>query len=289
VSSCAVHEGLDCPSPWPGTADAVPFWRVSRRGTWMDRCPSRAILPHPSSRSSCLPTSRALHASASHCCSVHRCSSTPPHIAAEKILRDGAERSKRWPQVPKQLSLGLDYTNRPTLFSWPSVHLIYTAQGTGAHLHPVLPAGIFAVHFILPHLDYATRGRGGRCGGTGRQRLVLGVTAALLEYKYSHGVLARPDPSIPHLDRTARCSRRCVRAAARRRARGGLGLRDAGDGVPSMRDSLYPASSTLTGVRTRTSIRSQVIVYTWVHGRSFVRRYFLIPVCCGGYWQVINR
>ncbi|KAJ7708559.1 hypothetical protein B0H14DRAFT_715732 [Mycena olivaceomarginata] len=96
---------------------------------------------------------------------------SPPQVAAEKISRDGAERSKRWPQVPKQLSLGLDYTNRPTVFSWPSVHLIYTAQGTGAHLHPVLPAGLFAAHLIssrraLPHLDYATM----RCQGDAGSR-----------------------------------------------------------------------------------------------------------------------
>ncbi|KAJ7690029.1 hypothetical protein B0H14DRAFT_3906535 [Mycena olivaceomarginata] len=123
----------------PGTVEAVAFWRVSGRGTWIRRCPSRAILCHPSSRSSCLPTS------------------TPPQVAAEKILRDGAERSNRC----KQLRLGLDYTNRPTVFSPPSVHLIYTAQDTGAHLHPVLPTGLFATHLIssrraLPHLDYAT-------------------------------------------------------------------------------------------------------------------------------------
>ncbi|KAJ7743285.1 hypothetical protein B0H14DRAFT_3897655 [Mycena olivaceomarginata] len=82
---------------------------------------------------------------------------SPPQVTAEKILWHGAERSNRC----KQLRLGLDYTNRPTFFSRPSVHLIYTAQGTGAHLHPVLPAGLFATHLIssrraLPHLDYAT-------------------------------------------------------------------------------------------------------------------------------------
>ncbi|KAJ7321871.1 hypothetical protein DFH08DRAFT_356519 [Mycena albidolilacea] len=252
----------------------------------MHRCPSRAILRHPSSRSCCLPTSRALHASASHCCSVHRRSSTPPQVAAEKISLDGAERSNRWPQVPKQFSLRLDYTSRSTVFSRPSVRLVYTAQGTGAHLHPVLPAVLFATHLIssrraLPHLDYVTmrfRGDAGsrRCACAAAGPAGSGsFWGSLPPYNYSHGVLARPsDPSIPHLDRTARCSRRCVRAAARRRARGGLGLRDAADGVPSMRDSLYPAPSTLTGVRTRTSIRSQVIVHTWVHWRSCVRRHF---------------
>ncbi|KAJ7824993.1 hypothetical protein B0H14DRAFT_2596899 [Mycena olivaceomarginata] len=142
-----------------------------------------------------------------------------PQVAAEKILGDGAERLNRWPQVPKQLSLGLDYTNRPTVFSRPSVHLIYTAQGTGAHLHPVLSAGLFAAHLIssrraLPHLDYATmrfRGDAGsrRCACAAAGSAGSGsFGGSLPPYKCSYGVLARPpDPSIPHLDRTARCLR----------------------------------------------------------------------------------
>ncbi|KAJ7757673.1 hypothetical protein B0H14DRAFT_3896148 [Mycena olivaceomarginata] len=187
----------------PGTVDAVAFWRVSGRGTWMHRCPSRAILRHPSSRSCCIPTSRALHASVLYCCSVHRRSSTPPQVAAEKISRDGAERSKRWPQVPKQLSLGLDYTNRPTVFSPPSVHLIYTAQGTGAHLHPVPLVGLFATHLIssrraLPHLDYATmrfRGDAGsrRCACAAAGPAGSGsFWGSLLPCNYSYGVFIRP-------------------------------------------------------------------------------------------------
>jgi hypothetical protein len=60
-----------------------------------------------------------------------------------------------------------------------------------------------------------------RCGGAGGQQLVLGITPALLEYKYSHGVLARPsDLSIPHLDRIF---------TARRGVRGGVFALQLGD------------------------------------------------------------
>ncbi|KAJ7847841.1 hypothetical protein B0H14DRAFT_3867369 [Mycena olivaceomarginata] len=166
----------------------------------------------------------------------------PPQVAAEKIFRHGAERSNRWPQVPKQLSVGLDYTNRPTVFSRLSVRLIYTAQGTGAHLHPVLPAGLFATHLnssrrALPHLDYAMMRFRGDAGSRRRACAAAGPAGSgsfwglLPPCKYSYGVFTRPsDLSIPHLDRTAWCSRRCVRAAARRRAHGGPGLRDAASG-----------------------------------------------------------
>ncbi|KAJ7765993.1 hypothetical protein B0H14DRAFT_3510087 [Mycena olivaceomarginata] len=138
-------------------------------------------------------------------------------------------------------------TDRPAIFSPPSVHLIYTAQGTGAHLHPLLlpdfslpisshPAVRCRTWIMRRCAFEATRGRG---GALALRRGLAGSGSfwgSLPPYQYSHGVLARPpDPSIPHLDRTARCSR-CFRAAARRRARGGLGLRDAASGVPSMRD-----------------------------------------------------
>ncbi|KAJ7817383.1 hypothetical protein B0H14DRAFT_1387844 [Mycena olivaceomarginata] len=155
---------------------------------------------------------------------------SPPQAAAEKISRDGAERSNRWPQVLKQLSSGLDYTDRPTGY------LLSTF--CASHLHR-------AGHRRPPASSPACR--------TFRYPSQIIPPRAAAPGLCPHGVLARPsDPSIPHLDRTARYSRRCVRAAAQRCARGGLGLRDAADGVPSMRDSLYPAPSTLAGARTRT-------------------------------------
>ncbi|KAJ7847834.1 hypothetical protein B0H14DRAFT_3674735 [Mycena olivaceomarginata] len=130
----------------PGTVDALAFWRVSGRGTGMHRCPSRAILHHPSSRSCCLPTSRALRASVFSCCSVHRRSSRGALPTLSCCREDLAGRGSAIESM---------------------------AAGHRAHLHPVLPAGLFAPHLIssrraLQHLDYATmRFRGdagsGRC------------------------------------------------------------------------------------------------------------------------------
>ncbi|KAJ7743297.1 hypothetical protein B0H14DRAFT_3514921 [Mycena olivaceomarginata] len=107
------------------------------------------------------------------CIAAHRASSSVIHLHSQRrahytrasstaVLSIGAAAGELSPpQVHKQLSLGLDYTSRPTIFSRPSVHLMYTAQDTGAPLHPVLPAGLFATHLIssrraLPRLDHAT-------------------------------------------------------------------------------------------------------------------------------------
>ncbi|KAJ7734906.1 hypothetical protein B0H14DRAFT_3613812 [Mycena olivaceomarginata] len=95
------------------------------------------------------------------------------HPKRRSSVQGGAERSNRWPQVHKQLSLGLGYTNRPTVFSPPSVHLIYTAQGTGAHLLqsclpdfslPISshPAARCRIWIMIPRSAFeATWGRGG--------------------------------------------------------------------------------------------------------------------------------
>ncbi|KAJ7769751.1 hypothetical protein B0H14DRAFT_352587 [Mycena olivaceomarginata] len=147
---------------------------------------------------------------------------SPPQLAAEKILRHGAERSNPWPQVPKHLSLGLDYTNRPL----SSLHLLCISstprRATGAHLHP----GLFAAHLIssrraLPHLDYAMMRFRGDAGSRRCACAAAGLAGSgsfwgsLPPYQYSHGVLARPsDPSITHLDRTARYSRRRSRCSS---------------------------------------------------------------------------
>ncbi|KAJ7729130.1 hypothetical protein B0H14DRAFT_3518391 [Mycena olivaceomarginata] len=104
---------------------------------------------------------------------------SPPQVAAEKILRDGAERLNRWPQVPKELSLGLDYTNRPTVFSRPSVHLIYTAQGTCIQSClpdfslpiPSHPAACSRI-WIMPRCAFeATRGSGSSHGVLAARRI----------------------------------------------------------------------------------------------------------------------
>ncbi|KAJ7729116.1 hypothetical protein B0H14DRAFT_3518374 [Mycena olivaceomarginata] len=168
-----------CPAvprhPQPGTVDAVTFWRASGAGHGCiatHHAPSSIILFHALAASQHRVYCTRASSTAVLPISAAAGELSPPQVAAEKILRDGAERSNRWPQVPKQLSSGLDYTNRPTVFSRPSVHLIYTAQDTGAHLHPVLHPVLFATHLIssrraLPHLDYATM-----CfrGGAGSRR-----------------------------------------------------------------------------------------------------------------------
>ncbi|KAJ7743281.1 hypothetical protein B0H14DRAFT_3514908 [Mycena olivaceomarginata] len=98
---------------------------------------------------------------------------SPPQVAAEKIL---AERSNRWPQVPKQLSLGLDYTNRPMSSLLDLCISSTPRRAPPTCIQSCLPDFSLPSHLIppaLPHLDYATMRFRGDAGSGSTPRGVL--------------------------------------------------------------------------------------------------------------------
>jgi hypothetical protein len=138
----------------------------------MHRCPSRAILRHPSSRSSCLLTSRALHAGVFYCCSVHRRSSRralPIPNCCRKDQACGAGLSDRIDGRRCPSSLVWDSTTPTDRLS--SLDLLRAGHRRPPASSPACRT--FRYHLnssrrALPHLDYATmRFRGdagsGRC------------------------------------------------------------------------------------------------------------------------------
>ncbi|KAJ7800735.1 hypothetical protein B0H14DRAFT_1686690 [Mycena olivaceomarginata] len=134
------------------------------------------------------------------CSSAQQQESSPTPSCCREDLAGRAERSNRWPQVPKQLSLGLDYTNRPTdrlsSLDLPCISSTPRRAPAPTCIQSCLP---YPSHLIPPRAaapglchDALSRRRGVeevrlRCGGAGGQRLVLG---SLPPYKSSHGVLA---------------------------------------------------------------------------------------------------
>ncbi|KAJ7778884.1 hypothetical protein B0H14DRAFT_326932 [Mycena olivaceomarginata] len=165
MSSCAVHEGSTAPAR--SRVLSTPSRSGVRPGAGRGCIAAHRALSsiHPRALPASPRRAHYTRASSAAVLSIGAAAGelSPPHLLPRRSCGTGLSDRSDGRRCPSSLVRdSTTPTDRPAIFSRPSVHLIYTAQGTGAHLHPVLPAGLFATHLIssrraLPHLDYTRR------------------------------------------------------------------------------------------------------------------------------------